>query len=89
MLGSHKRVAGMGGWEWRVVVAWTISVEKLTGWVNGIARGSKNSPGSRNVVPYTSSAAVQWISSLSAVCTPWEVTLRSWVGFQGGFELTM
>ena len=27
-LGSHKRVAGMGGWEWREVVAWMISVGK-------------------------------------------------------------
>ena len=57
----------------------------------------KNSPGRRNIVPYTSSAAVQWIFSLSAVHTP-SSTMGSQVRssnpqelgqFQGGFELMM
>ena len=45
----------------------------------------KNSPGRRSVVPYTSSAAMQWISSFSAVRTSSstmgsEVIQRSGVG---------
>ena len=47
----------------------------------------KNSPGRQSVVPYTSSAAVQWISSLSAVRTiTWEVrasNTQEWGRFSG------
>ena len=37
VLGSRKRVAGMGGWEWCEVVAWTISVGKRN-WMDRVRK---------------------------------------------------
>jgi len=40
---------------------------------------AKNSPGRRNVVPYTSSAVVQFRSDLTAVRIPYKTKGSDWV----------